>query len=47
MLEVAILTCLEAQLIIKNITQNELPTEVKVELIREVLNRSSCEDGNV
>ena len=47
MLSIVVLTCLEAQKLITSITEQQLPTEVKVELIQEVLDRSECKDGNV
>ena len=47
MLSIVVLTCLEAQKLITRITNQNLPTEVKVELIQQVLERSDCENGNV
>lgn len=47
MIEIAILTCLEAQKLITNITKGDLPTPIKVELIQEILDRSECNNGNV
>lgn len=48
MLEAAVLmTCIEAQRIITNITETSLSNEIKVELIREVLQVSDCKNGNV
>ena len=46
MLELAILTCIEAQVIIRNIEGGDLPPHIQVELIQTVLDRSDC-DGNV
>jgi len=47
MIEIALLTCLEAQKLITNITKGDLPILIKVELIQEVLDRSDCKNGNV
>lgn len=48
MLEAAVLmTCIEAQRIITNITETNLSTQIKVELIQEVLQVSDCKNGNV
>ena len=47
MIELAVLTCLEAQKIITNITKRDLPVSLKVELIQEVLDRSDCKNGHV
>ena len=48
MLEIAILTCLEATLIIERVKNNDnLDPIIKQEVIIELINRSNCEDGNV
>ena len=48
MLEIAILTCLEANLIIGNIQKSTLITEVvREELIETVLQRSECRNEPV
>ena len=47
MLLIAVLTCLEAQSIIYNVTQSDMPIEIKTELIREINERSECTHGNV
>ena len=47
MIEIAVLTCLEAQKLITNVNKGDLPQSVKVELIKELEERSDCYDGNV
>ena len=48
MLEIAILTCVEASKVINNISRNSTITdEVKVELIQTVLEWSECTNGTV
>ena len=46
MLELAILTCIEAQVIIRNIEGGDMPPHIQVELVETVLEWSDC-DGNV
>ena len=46
MLEVMILTCAEAQLMIGNLKGVDLPLPVRLEIAEEILDRSQC-DGNV
>ena len=46
MLEIAILTCVEAHVLIGNLRGAELPLPVRLEIAEEILNRSEC-DGNV
>ena len=47
MIEIALLTCIEAYNIIKNIESSDIPPQIQVELINEVLDRSDCKNGNV
>jgi len=47
MLETMVLTCLEAQLIIRNVAGVEVPLSTKIELMKEVLDRSACKHGDV
>ena len=48
MLEIAILTCVEASKVINNISKNtSLSAEVRLELIQTVLDRSDCNDGTI
>ena len=47
MIEIAVLTCLEAQKLITNVNKGDLPPHVKVELIKELKKRSDCNNGNV
>lgn len=44
---IVLLTCLERQEIITNITEYPIDTQTKVELIQEVLKVSDCKDGYV
>ena len=48
MLEIAILTCVEAQKLIRNVTVNPILTrDQKIEVIQELLDRSDCKNGDV
>lgn len=47
MLEIAILTCIEASKAISNINDTNLPNHIKVELVQVVLDHSDCKNGNV
>jgi len=48
MIEIVALACIEVHSIVRNISTNTtISTDVKVELIREVLERSDCEHGDV
>ena len=48
LIELAMLTCLEATQIADNIDNaDDMPLETKQELIREVYNNSECKNGNV
>lgn len=47
MIEIAVLTCLEAQKLITNVNKTEMPRHIKVELIQELKDRSDCNNGNV
>ena len=47
MLEIAVLTCMEAYKIIDNMKGVELPLPIKQEIVQEIINRSDCYDGDV
>ena len=47
MLEIAVLTCIEAQKLIVNINKGDMPPHIKVELIQTLLDRSDCKNGDV
>lgn len=48
MLEIAILTCLEASVLIGRVEKDyNLPKNIREEIIIELINRSECRNGDV
>lgn len=47
MIEIVVLTCLEANKLIEKIMRRDLPMEIREELVIEVKSQSECDHGNV